>query len=87
MLCPVLVLTHYACACVGLALAHLNEWACCAWNHRTFLQREALELARKAVALDSTTRGVRCAGNNNDAAPAATSRVTMRRRADEGDEA
>lgn len=51
---------NYARAYVGLALAHLNEWACYAWNHWTFLQREALELARKAVALDDRDHRARC---------------------------
>lgn len=51
---------NYARAYVGLALAHLNEWACYAWNHWTFLQQEALELARKAVELDDRDHRARC---------------------------
>lgn len=50
----------YARAYVGLALAHLNEWACYAWNYWVFLQQEALELARKAVALDDRDHRARC---------------------------
>lgn len=51
---------NYGRAYVGLALAHLNEWACYAWNHWTFLQQEALELARRAVALDERDHRARC---------------------------
>lgn len=51
---------HFARAYVGLALAHLNEWACYSWNHWAFLQKEALELARKAVALDEHDHRARC---------------------------
>lgn len=50
----------YARAYVGLALAHLNEWTCFAWNHWTFAQREALDLARKAVSLDARDHRARC---------------------------
>lgn len=51
---------NYARAYVGLALAHLNEWACYAWNYWAFLQQEALALARKAVALDDRDHRARC---------------------------
>ncbi|TFH87854.1 hypothetical protein EQG41_02755 [Billgrantia azerbaijanica] len=47
-------------AYVGLALAHLNEWACYAWNHWVFLQQEALALCRKAVALDANDHRAHC---------------------------
>lgn len=51
---------NYARAYVGLALAHLNEWACYTWNHWVFLQQEALALARKAVTLDERDHRARC---------------------------
>ncbi|UYG08645.1 BTAD domain-containing putative transcriptional regulator [Halomonas sp. M4R1S46] len=47
-------------AYVGLALAHLNEWACYAWGHWVFLQQEALELGRKAVGLDEHDHRAHC---------------------------
>ncbi|GGY10812.1 transcriptional regulator [Litchfieldella qijiaojingensis] len=51
---------QFARAYVGLALAHLNEWACYSWNHWVFLQQEALELGRKAVALDARDHRAHC---------------------------
>lgn len=45
---------------IGLALAHLNEWACFAWNHWFFLKKEALDLARKAVQLDDHDNKAHC---------------------------
>ncbi|EPC03706.1 hypothetical protein L861_19420 [Litchfieldella anticariensis FP35 = DSM 16096] len=51
---------QFARAYVGLALAHLNEWACYSWNHWVFLQQEALELGRKAVALDAHDHRAHC---------------------------
>ncbi|XKE46495.1 hypothetical protein LG302_04975 [Halomonas organivorans] len=47
-------------AYVGLALAHLNEWSCFAWGHWVFLQREALDLARRAVSLDAHDHRAHC---------------------------
>jgi DNA-binding SARP family transcriptional activator len=47
-------------AYVGLALAHLNEWACFAWNHWVFPKREVLDLARKAVELDDCDHRAHC---------------------------
>ena len=65
----------FARAYVGLAAAHLNEWACFSWNHWTFLQEEALELAHKAVVLDDRDHQAHCMlamaqlyGGNYDAA-------------------
>jgi DNA-binding SARP family transcriptional activator len=51
---------HCARAYVGLALAHLNEWACFAWNHWVFPKREVLDLARKAVELDDRDHRAHC---------------------------
>ncbi|MFC3282470.1 BTAD domain-containing putative transcriptional regulator [Litchfieldella rifensis] len=51
---------QFARAYVGLALAHLNEWACYSWTHWVFLQQEALELGRKAVALDARDHRAHC---------------------------
>ncbi len=51
---------NFARAYVGLAAAHLSEWACFSWNHWTFLQEEALELAHKAVALDDRDHQAHC---------------------------
>ena len=51
---------HFARAYVGLALASLNEWACFSWNHWFFLQREALDLARRAVELDDRDHRAHC---------------------------
>jgi hypothetical protein len=51
---------HFARAYVGLAMAHLNEWACFSWNHWFFLHQEALELARKAVELDDRDHRAHC---------------------------
>ncbi len=45
---------------VGLALAHLDEWACYAWQHWVFLQDEALALGRQAVALDEHDHRAHC---------------------------
>lgn len=50
----------FARAYVGLALAHLNEWACFSWNHWAFLRQEALQLARKAVELDDRDHRAHC---------------------------
>ncbi|MDR5900923.1 BTAD domain-containing putative transcriptional regulator [Halomonas icarae] len=50
----------FARAYVGLALAHLNEWACFSWNHWAFLRQEALDLARRAVALDEHDHRAHC---------------------------
>jgi hypothetical protein len=36
---------HFARAYAGLAMAHLNEWACLSWNHWFFLRKEAMDLA------------------------------------------
>jgi TolB-like protein len=51
---------QFARAYVGLALAHLNEWACYSWNYWVFLQQEALELGRRAVALDEHDHRAHC---------------------------
>ncbi|MGC3875300.1 BTAD domain-containing putative transcriptional regulator [Halomonas sp. GXIMD04776] len=51
---------QFARAYVGLAFAHLNEWACFSWNHWAFLRREALDLARQAVALDEHDHRAHC---------------------------
>jgi DNA-binding SARP family transcriptional activator/Tfp pilus assembly protein PilF len=51
---------HFARAYVGLAMAHLNEWACFSWNHWFFLHREALDLARRAVELDDRDHRAHC---------------------------
>ncbi|MFY0990635.1 BTAD domain-containing putative transcriptional regulator [Halomonas sp. C05BenzN] len=51
---------NFARAYVGLALAHLDEWACYSWNYWVFLQEEALALGRKAVALDPRDHRARC---------------------------
>ncbi|MCG6659195.1 hypothetical protein HOP52_15660 [Halomonas campisalis] len=51
---------QFARAYVGLALAHLNEWACHSWHHWVFLQQEALALCRKAVALDDNDHRAHC---------------------------
>lgn len=50
----------FARAYVGLATAHLSEWACYSWNHWFFLQKEALDLARKAVELDDRDHQAYC---------------------------
>lgn len=39
---------HFARAYVGLAMAHLNEWACFSWNHSFVLHKEALDLGSRA---------------------------------------
>jgi tetratricopeptide (TPR) repeat protein len=44
--------SRYASPYMGLALAHLNEWACFSWNHWVFPRQEVLDLAQKAVELD-----------------------------------
>jgi DNA-binding SARP family transcriptional activator len=51
---------HFARAYVGLAMAHLNEWACFSWNHWFFLRKEAIDLARKAVELDDGDHRAHC---------------------------
>ncbi|MDI5932845.1 BTAD domain-containing putative transcriptional regulator [Halomonas kalidii] len=51
---------QFARAYVGLALAHLNEWACYSWNYWVFLQQEALEFGRRAVALDAHDHRAHC---------------------------
>ncbi|SHF47339.1 TolB amino-terminal domain-containing protein [Modicisalibacter ilicicola DSM 19980] len=51
---------RFARAYVGLALAHLNEWACFSWNHWAFLRQETLEFARQAVALDEHDHRAHC---------------------------
>jgi TolB-like protein len=51
---------HFARAYVGLAMASLNEWACFSWNHWFFLQREALDLARRAVEIDDRDHRAHC---------------------------
>ncbi|GEK48649.1 BTAD domain-containing putative transcriptional regulator [Halomonas pacifica] len=51
---------RFARAYVGLALAHLDEWACYAWQHWVFLQDEALALGRRAVALDEHDHRAHC---------------------------
>ena len=50
----------FARAYVGLAMAHLNEWACFTWNHWVFPKREVLDLARKAVELDGRDHQAHC---------------------------
>ena len=51
---------HFARAYVGLAMAHLNEWACFTWNHWVFPKQEVLDLARKAVELDDRDHRAHC---------------------------
>lgn len=51
---------HFARAYVGLAMAHLNEWACFSWNHWFFLRKEAMDFARKAVKLDDRDHRAHC---------------------------
>jgi DNA-binding SARP family transcriptional activator/Tfp pilus assembly protein PilF len=51
---------NFSRAYVGLAFTHLREWTCFSWNHWTFLQKEALELAHKAVALDDRDHQAHC---------------------------
>ncbi len=51
---------QFARAYVGLAMANLNEWACFSWNHWFFLQKEAVDLARKAVELDDRDQRAHC---------------------------
>lgn len=51
---------EFARAYVGLAMAHLNEWACFAWNHWVFPKQEVLELAHKAVTLDERDHRAHC---------------------------
>ena len=51
---------YFARAYVGLALAQLNEWTCFSWNHWAFLQTDALDFARKAVALDDHDHQAHC---------------------------
>ena len=51
---------HFARAYVGLAMAHLNEWACFSWNHWVFPKQEVLDLARKAVELDDRDHRAQC---------------------------
>jgi DNA-binding SARP family transcriptional activator len=51
---------HFARAYVGLAMAHLNEWACFSWNHWVFPKQEVLDLARKAVELDDRDHRAHC---------------------------
>ena len=67
---------QFARAYVGLALAHLNEWACFAWNHWVFPRKEVLELARKAVELDDRRTTARTASS---ARPSSTPATTTRR--------
>ena len=45
---------------IGLALAHLNEWACYSWNHWAFPGEEVLELARTALRLDEQDNRAHC---------------------------
>jgi DNA-binding SARP family transcriptional activator len=51
---------RFARAYVGLALAHLNEWACFTWNHWVFPRQEVLDLARRAVELDDRDHRAHC---------------------------
>ncbi|MGH6921346.1 MAG: BTAD domain-containing putative transcriptional regulator, partial [Geminicoccaceae bacterium] len=51
---------HFARAYVGLAIAHLNEWACFTWNHWVFPKQEVLDLARRAVELDDRDHRAHC---------------------------
>jgi TolB-like protein len=50
----------FARAYVGLALTHLNEWACFTWNHWVFPKDEVLALARRAVELDDHDQRAHC---------------------------
>lgn len=51
---------QFARAYVGLAMAHLNEWACFSWNHWVFPKQEVLDLARRAVDLDPRDHRAHC---------------------------
>ena len=51
---------EFARAYVGLAMAQLNEWGCFSWNHWVFVQKDALELANKAVELDEQDHQAHC---------------------------
>jgi len=51
---------HFARAYVGLAMTQLSEWGCFSWNHWVFPAGDALELARKAVALDDHDHQAHC---------------------------
>ncbi len=51
---------HFGRAYVGLAMAHLNEWACFSWNHWVFPKEEVLEFARRAVQLDDRDHRAHC---------------------------
>ena len=52
--------SRFARAYLGLAMAHLSEWACFAWNHWYFPRQEVLDLAHKAVALDERDHRANC---------------------------
>ena len=51
---------HFARAYVGLAMTHLNEWACFTWNHWVFPKEEVLAQARRAVELDDHDQRAHC---------------------------
>lgn len=50
----------FARAYSGLALTLLTEWICFSWNPWVFMQPAALDLARKAVALDDRDHRAHC---------------------------
>ena len=52
--------SRFARAYLGLAMAHLSEWACFAWNHWYFPRQEVLDLAHKAVELDDRDHRANC---------------------------
>lgn len=51
---------NYARAYVGLAMAHLSEWACYSWSHWVFKRDEVLENCRRAVELDGRDEHAYC---------------------------
>ncbi len=50
----------FARAYVGLAMAHINDWACYSWNYWAFIPKEALGLAQRAVELDEGDQRAHC---------------------------
>ena len=52
--------SRFARAYVGLAMAHLSEWACFSWNHWFFPRQEVLDFARRAVELDDRDHRANC---------------------------
>lgn len=50
----------FARAHIGLAMAHINDWACFSWNYWAFIPEPAMDLARRAVELDARDQRAHC---------------------------